>query len=79
MVLKSTYADNLSINFSSIVVDEITLIGSRCGPFAPALRLLESEQVDPTPLITTRYPLEDGIAAFEHAAKAGVFKILLQI
>ncbi len=78
IVLKSTYAGDLAVNFSSIVVDEITLIGSRCGPFEPALRLLESGQVDPAPLITARYLLADGIAAFEHAAQAGVFKILLE-
>jgi len=78
VVLKSTYAGDLTADFSSIVVDEITLIGSRCGPFEPALRLLETGQVDPTPLITAHYPLADGPAAFEHAAQAGVFKVLLE-
>lgn len=78
MVLKSTYAGDLSVNFSSIVVDEITLVGSRCGPFEPALRLLESGQVDPTPLITDIYPLSEGRAAFKHAAQSGVFKILFR-
>ena len=79
LLLKSTYAGDLVVNFSSIVVDEITLIGSRCGPFEPALRLLEADQVDPIPLITACYSLSDGIAAFEHAAQAGVFKILFEI
>lgn len=77
LVLKSTYAGDLSTNFSAIVVDEITLVGSRCGPFEPALRLLESGQVDPTSLITESYPIGAGIAAFQHAAQSGVFKILL--
>jgi threonine dehydrogenase-like Zn-dependent dehydrogenase len=77
-VLKSTYAGDLTTNFSSIVVDEITLVGSRCGPFEPALRLLASRRVDPVPLITKRYHLSDGLAAFEHAKKPGVFKILLE-
>jgi threonine dehydrogenase-like Zn-dependent dehydrogenase len=77
LVIKSTYAGDLTINFSSIVVDEITLVGSRCGPFSPALRLLESGQVDPWPLITARYALADGLAAFQHAAQPGVFKVLL--
>jgi threonine dehydrogenase-like Zn-dependent dehydrogenase len=79
LVLKSTYAGDLIVNFSSIVVDEITLIGSRCGPFEPALRLLKTQQVDPLPLITKRYLLEDGLTAFEHAKQSGVFKILLEI
>ena len=78
-MLKSTYAGDLAVNFSSIVVDEITLVGSRCGPFEPALRLLEAGQVDPTPLITASYPFSEGLAAFEHAAQAGVFKILFEI
>ncbi len=46
LVMKSTYKGELSVNFSSIVVDEINIIGSRCGPFGPALRLMESRQVD---------------------------------
>jgi threonine dehydrogenase-like Zn-dependent dehydrogenase len=78
IVLKSTYAGDLTTNFSAIVVDEITLVGSRCGPFPPALRLLASGQVDPAPLITARYPLSDGLKAFEHAARPGVFKVLLE-
>ncbi len=77
LVLKSTYAGNLQVDFSSIVVDEITLVGSRCGPFEPAIRLLTNGQVNPRPLITARYSLREGIAAFEHASQAGVFKILL--
>ncbi len=55
------------------------VVGSRCGPFEPAIRLLQDERVDPTPLITARYPLEKGLTAFEHAGQAGVFKILLDI
>lgn len=78
LVVKSTYADDLTVDFSSLVVDEVRVIGSRCGPFAPALRLLENDQVDPTPLIMGRYPLSEGLTALEHAAKPGVFKILLQ-
>lgn len=79
IVLKSTYAGELTANFSSMVVDELTLTGSRCGPFAPALRLLASSKVDPQPLIMARYPLSEGLAAFEHAAQPGVFKVLLEI
>ncbi|HBX68214.1 MAG TPA: alcohol dehydrogenase [Chloroflexi bacterium] len=77
LVLKSTYAGEMKVNLSALVVDEITLIGSRCGPFAPALRLLAAGRIDPTPLIAAGYSLSDGVAAFKHAAQAGVFKILL--
>ncbi len=79
LVLKSTYAGKLAIDASSLVVDEITLIGSRCGPFAPALELLRTQQVDVSPLIQARYPLSEGLAAFDHAQKRGVLKVLLEI
>jgi threonine dehydrogenase-like Zn-dependent dehydrogenase len=77
LVLKSTYKGDLSLNFSSIVVDEINIIGSRCGPFAPALRLMESRQVDPTVLIADEFKLEDALKAFERAAETGVLKVLV--
>jgi threonine dehydrogenase-like Zn-dependent dehydrogenase len=77
IVLKSTYKGNMEINFSSIVVDEITLLGSRCGPFEPALRLLESGAIDPTVLIAAEYELEEAVKALEHAAQPGILKILL--
>ncbi|MBD2206514.1 alcohol dehydrogenase catalytic domain-containing protein [Calothrix sp. FACHB-1219] len=79
LVLKSTYAGNLSLDASSLVVDEITLIGSRCGPFAPALQLLATAQVDVQPLIQARYQLSEGLAAFAHAQIRGVLKVLLEI
>ncbi|MDI6768998.1 MAG: alcohol dehydrogenase catalytic domain-containing protein [Anaerolineales bacterium] len=78
LVLKSTYRGEASVNFSSLVVDEITLLGSRCGPFAPALRLLENRQVDPTALIAARYPLAKAIEAFEQARQPGMLKVLLE-
>ncbi|OQX65294.1 MAG: alcohol dehydrogenase [Anaerolinea sp. 4484_236] len=77
LVMKSTYKGEMSVNFSSIVVDEINIVGSRCGPFAPALRLMESGQVDPTGMVMARYPLAQGVAAFEKAAERGVLKVLL--
>jgi threonine dehydrogenase-like Zn-dependent dehydrogenase len=66
------------VNFSSIVVDEINIIGSRCGPFAPALRLLENNLVDPLGMIAAEYPLEEGLKAFEKAGTRGVLKVLLR-
>jgi threonine dehydrogenase-like Zn-dependent dehydrogenase len=79
LVMKSTYAGELTINFSPLVVDEVTIIGSRCGPFAPALRLLERREVDPTVLISAQYKLEDAITAFEYASKPGVLKVLIEL
>jgi threonine dehydrogenase-like Zn-dependent dehydrogenase len=77
ILLKSTYKGDVNINFSSIVVDEITVLGSRCGPFEPALRLMENRAVDPTALITAQYKLGEALKAFEQAAQSGVLKILL--
>ncbi len=71
IVLKSTYAGSLDLNLSSIVVDEITLLGSRCGPFGPALRLMERQQVDPQVLIDARYPLAQVEACVRARRAAG--------
>ncbi|HEY5728936.1 MAG TPA: alcohol dehydrogenase catalytic domain-containing protein [Anaerolineales bacterium] len=78
LVLKSTYKGDMNVNISSIVVDEINIVGSRCGPFEPALRLMESKQVDPSVLIDSEYSLGDGLKAFEHAAETGVLKVLIK-
>src|SRR5512138_308713 len=78
MVLKSTYKGEMNINFSSVVVDEINVVGSRCGPFEPALRLMEARQVDPTVLIADEFKLEQALKAFEHAAETGMLKVLLE-
>jgi len=78
LILKSTYKGEMNVNFSSIVVDEVNIIGSRCGPFEPALRLMESKQVDPTLLIDAEFSLGDGLKAFERAAESGVLKVLIK-
>jgi threonine dehydrogenase-like Zn-dependent dehydrogenase len=78
LVMKSTYKGEMSINFSSIVVDEINIVGSRCGPFEPALRLMESRQVDPMVLIADEFKLDDALKAFERAAETGVLKVLVK-
>ena len=78
MVLKSTYKGDITVNFSSMVVDEINLVGSRCGPFEPALRLMESGRVDPTVLIAAEFKLGEALKAFERAAETGVLKVLLE-
>ena len=78
IILKSTYKGELQVNISAIVVDEITLVGSRCGPFPPAIRLLESGKVDPRPLISGRYPLAEAESAIHQAGQPGALKILLE-
>jgi len=77
IVLKSTYEGRTAIDMAPFVVDEITLVGSRCGPFAPALAALASGRVDPRPLVEARYALADGVAAFAHAARRGALKVLV--
>lgn len=78
LVLKSTYAGKAKVDLSKIVVDEITVVGSRCGPFKPALRLIAERRITLKPLIEDQYPLSEGIAALEHAALPGVRKILMK-
>jgi threonine dehydrogenase-like Zn-dependent dehydrogenase len=77
IVLKSTYHGTTELDLSRFVVDEITLVGSRCGPFAPALELLAAGRVDPRPLVEARYSLAEAVAAFEHAARPGTLKVLV--
>lgn len=79
IVLKSTYHGNLSLNMSKLVVDEIFLVGSRCGPFSPAISLLEQGLVQVGPLVQAHYSINDGLEAFEHAGNKGVLKVLINI
>lgn len=78
IILKSTYREAVPVDLAGLVVDEVTLVGSRCGRFAPALRLLECGAIDPTRLIDAEYPLEQGAEAFAHCARPGTLKILLR-
>ncbi|MCB8968130.1 MAG: alcohol dehydrogenase catalytic domain-containing protein [Ardenticatenaceae bacterium] len=78
LILKSTFAGDATINLTKLVVGEINVVGSRCGPFAPALRLLAAKAVDVTSLIDGEYALRDGLAAFAHASQPGVRKVLLR-
>jgi threonine dehydrogenase-like Zn-dependent dehydrogenase len=79
LVQKSTYASLPKADLTALVVDEQTLVGSRCGPFEAALRLLEHERVDVLSLIHDRYGLEQGQQALERAGERGVLKVLLDI
>jgi threonine dehydrogenase-like Zn-dependent dehydrogenase len=78
LILKSTIAGNHQVSLAPIVINEINVIGSRCGPFAPALEALANKRISVTPLIDRIYSLSDGIAAVAHAAKPGARKILLR-
>ncbi len=78
LVLKSTYRGALTLDPAMLVVDEIQVLGSRCGPFPKALDLLASGKIDPTPLISRRFPLENGEAAFRFSREKGVRKVLLE-
>jgi threonine dehydrogenase-like Zn-dependent dehydrogenase len=77
IVLKSTAHASKSLNLAPLVVDEITVIGSRCGPFREAIRALAEKEVDVASLIHRRMRLEQGADAFELAARPGVLKVLL--
>lgn len=91
LVLKSTYAAQVVPGsgdaesrawqdaMTRIVVDETTVIGSRCGPFATALSLLAHKQIDVMSLIEARYELAAGADAFAHAARRGALKVLLSM
>lgn len=80
LVLKSTYAESSSpVDLSSLVVDEISVVGSRCGPFPPALRLLATKRVDVAPLVSAEYPLAQALDALEHARRRAAIKVLVQM
>lgn len=78
LVLKSTVATGKELNLAPIVIDEITVLGSRCGQFKPALRLLEREAVDFTKLITEIYPVEKSLEAFERNKAKDSVKVLIK-
>jgi threonine dehydrogenase-like Zn-dependent dehydrogenase len=78
LVLKSTFHGAANVETWPIVVKEITVIGSRCGPFAPALALLRSGRVDPRPLISRTFALKDAAEAIRYAQRPGVLKVLLK-
>lgn len=77
LVLKSTYSGSPRVDLSQVAVKEITIVGSRCGPFDAALRLLEGGLVDVEALVHHRLPFESALEAFALAKQPGVLKILL--
>lgn len=79
LVLKSTVASGKELNLAPIVIDEITVLGSRCGQFPPALRLLANNRIDFTPFITKIYSIDEALEAFEANKAKESLKILIKI
>ena len=79
IALKSTYAEGGAPNLASIVVDEVTLLGSRCGPFPEAINALARQAVEVRSMISRTYPIEQAVEAFEAARNPDNVKILLKV
>ncbi len=77
-VLKSTVADDTPASLAPLVINEVTVVGSRCGPFGPALAALADGTVDPRDMIVEDFALDEGVAAFEKAGTRGTLKVLLR-
>jgi threonine dehydrogenase-like Zn-dependent dehydrogenase len=77
IILKSTFAGEASLNTSRIVVNELKILGSRCGRFEPALALLAQGKIEVESLIAHEFPLSDGVAAIQKAATPGALKVLI--
>lgn len=79
IVLKTTFKGNVSVDLSQAVVNEVQIIGSRCGRFETAIKLLRDKTVDVRSLVTARLPLDEGVLAFEKATSASSLKIILHM
>lgn len=79
VIQKSTVADKSTLNLAPLVIKEIRVQGSRCGPFAPALRVLKQKLIDVSPLISARYTLDESLTAFKHADQRGILKVLVTV
>jgi len=77
IILKSTIASEKALNLAPIVIDEIKIIGSRCGPFKPALNALEKNLIEVTPLISKEFNFNEAFEAFELSKTKGILKILI--
>ncbi len=79
LVVKTTVKEGGGIEMGRVVVDELKIVGSRCGPFVPALRLLSAGLVRVGPLVSSVFPIERGVDAFKEAEKKGVLKVLIRM
>lgn len=78
IIVKSTYNGLPQVDLTQVAVREIRVVGSRCGPFDAALRLLKNGLIDVQSLIESRYSIDDGLKAMEHASRSGTLKIILE-
>ena len=78
VIMKSTVHEEVKIDMAPVIVNEITLVGSRCGRFDPALELLSAGRVDVGGMVSAEFPLGEAAAAFEEAERQGVLKVLLR-
>jgi len=79
IIMKTTVAKQRMIDLNHLVVNEIAIIGSRCGPFPQAINALEEKKVAVKPLISKIFPLEEGLKAFKSASAKGILKVILRI
>ncbi|HKX27125.1 MAG TPA: alcohol dehydrogenase catalytic domain-containing protein [Blastocatellia bacterium] len=79
IILKSTFPGPAQLDTSRVVVNELNILGSRCGRFEPALKLLETRRVEVEPLISAEFELSEGLAAIQEAQKPGTLKVLLKV
>ena len=79
VVLKSTFAASGGMNLAPVAIDEITVVGSRCGPFAPAIEALDTGEIEVTDLISCRFDLDHGIEALHAAADGRNIKVLIDV
>jgi threonine dehydrogenase-like Zn-dependent dehydrogenase len=79
VILKTTVNERASVDLNKLVIDEITVIGSRCGPFGPAIKALKGGTVRVAPLVTKIFSIEEGIKAFDLATRKGTIKVILKM
>lgn len=79
IVMKTTISGDRSIDLNRVVIDEITIIGSRCGPFPDAIKALEDRMVNVTPLVSNIFSLDDGLSAFQYAQRKDFLKVILRV
>ncbi len=78
IILKSTFAGENRLDLNKLVVDEVNVVGSRCGPFSLALNVLETEAIYTESMIVAEYPLQDALEAFKKADQPGILKVFLR-
>ena len=78
LVLKTTVAGKISVDLAPVVINEVRVVGSRCGDIARAVDALAAGRVDPLPLVEARYPLSRADEAFAHAGRRGALKVLVE-